>query len=316
MAFFTVVIPLYNKENYVKNTIESVLNQSFEDFEIIIVEDCSTDNSKKIVRGIDSNKIKIIQHPVNKGLSASRNTGIKSASSDYIAFLDADDLWKPTYLEKIFDLIKKFPEAKLFASNYEEIYPNKQIFLPTTKLKSVENDLIVDDFYTVCLSQNIYCPSSLCVKKTVFDEIGFYNENITFGEDIDFNIRANFSNKLAYSKDALVSYIMYSENQITNSSLKNKTITDFDSYEILAIEKPNLKKYLDFNRYMMAKYYKLENNFEKFNKMKNGIHPNKKISGLNYKQLFMLNAPVLILKFIKRLKRFFMKKGIKFSTYG
>jgi hypothetical protein len=66
----------------------------------------------------------------------------------------------------------------------------------------------------------------------------------------------------------------------------------------------------------MAKYFKLENNFEKFNKMKNGIHPNKNISGLNYKQLFILNAPVLILKFIKRLKIFFMKKGIKFSTYG
>lgn len=316
MPFFTVVIPLYNKENFIKNTIQSVLNQTFQDFEITIVEDCSTDNSKSVVEKIVSDKIKIIQHPDNKGLSVSRNTGIKSASSEYITFLDADDLWKPTYLEKILDLIKKFPEAKLFATNYEEIYPNNKIFLPTTKLISTENDLIVDDFYTVCLSQNIYCPSSLCVKKTAFDRADFYNENVTFGEDIDFNIRANFSNKLAYSKDPLVSYIIYSENQITNSSLKNKTITDFDSFEKLAKTNSSLKKYLDFNRYMMAKYYKLENDLVNYRKMINGINPDPKISGLNFKQRILLKTPIFVLNLIKKIKSILIKKGYKLTTYG
>jgi glycosyltransferase involved in cell wall biosynthesis len=315
MPFFTVVIPLFNKENYVQNTIASVLNQSFQDFELIVVEDCSTDNSKNIVRGFHSDKIKIIQHTENKGLSASRNTGIKSAAADYIAFLDADDLWKPNYLEKIYSLIQQFPMAGLYATNYEELYPDNRIFLPVTRLKTDETDLIIDDFFHVSLSQTIYCCCSLCVKKTVFETIGYYDENITFAEDVDFNIRANFSNKLAYSNEVLVSYIMHSENQITNNKIKNKTITDFDSYEIQASQNPSLKKYLDFNRYMMAKYYKLENNLEKFKKMRREIHPDKKISGLNYKQLFLMDAPVLILKFVKHLKIFLMKYGIKPTIY-
>ena len=84
MAVFTVVIPLFNKANYISNTIESVLAQTFKDFEVIIVDDCSTDASLEVVSAIPSDKIRIIQHEHNKGLSASRNTGIKNATTSYL----------------------------------------------------------------------------------------------------------------------------------------------------------------------------------------------------------------------------------------
>src|SRR6478735_1139624 len=127
MPFFSVVIPVFNKETFIEKTIKSVLEQTFDDFEIIVVNDFSTDGSLDIVSKIDSDKIKVIQHDKNKGLSATRNTGIRNSNSNYIAFLDADDIWKPTFLEKIHSLILQFPEAKLFATNYEELYPNDAI---------------------------------------------------------------------------------------------------------------------------------------------------------------------------------------------
>lgn len=316
MAFFTVVIPLFNKSNYISNTLESVLAQTFQDFEVIIVEDCSTDASLEIVSAIQSDKIRIIQHEKNKGLSASRNTGIKNAITKYIAFLDADDVWKPNYLETIYSLIQKFPECKLFATNYEEIYPNQLSLIPTTKLISQEKETVIADFFECNLSQHIYCCCSLCVDKSVFETVGFYDEKITYGEDVDFNIRANNVFQLAYSTEVLVSYILYTENQITNTHLKNKTLTNFDAYESLGVAKPSLKKYLDFNRYIMAKYYKMEGDYKSYQKMKASISNDSTISGLNYKQRLLLKAPRFMLTIIKKIKLFFTLKGYKITTYS
>lgn len=316
MPFITVVIPLYNKANFIENTLQSVFNQSFQDFEIVIVEDCSTDNSLAVVSKIKSNKIRLIKHEKNKGLSASRNTGVKNANSNYIAFLDADDVWHKDYLKKINDLIIKFPEAKLFATNYAEVYPNNAVILPTTNLKNFTEDGIVTDFFESNLSQPIYCCCSLCVEKEVFEKAGYFDEKITFGEDVDFNIRANYYFKLAYSTENLVSYIMYSENRMSHDIVSNKTITDFDHYENWGKKNPSLKKFLDFNRYVMAKHYKFENDKPKFRKMKSGIAKNNEISGLNKKQLLLLNAPLIVLKFIKIIKYYFVKFGIRITTYG
>ena len=90
---FSIIIPLYNKEKYIVNTIKSVLNQSFSKFEVIVVDDGSSDNGVNAVKKIDDSRIKIITQK-NQGVSAARNNGIKNAKYEYIAFLDADDLWK------------------------------------------------------------------------------------------------------------------------------------------------------------------------------------------------------------------------------
>ena len=308
--YFSVTIPLYNKENFVLNTIKSVLNQTFTDYEIIIIEDCSTDKSLDIVSKIENDTIRIIRHEKNKGLSASRNTGIKNAKANYLAFLDADDLWKENYLQELFQLTNDFPEAKLFATNYEEFYSDDKILVPENNSKNLKNKALIHDFFEISLAQPLYCPSSFCVEKSVFETIGYYDETITFGEDVDFNIRANSEFLLTYSKKPSVQYLMLSENQITQSKLSGKIITNFDKFETKNHSK-SLKKFLDFHRYIMAKHYKLEGNNENFMKMKNGIST----SSLNNKQLILLHLPSSVLKFANRIKALFLSKGIRFTTY-
>lgn len=308
--FITVVIPLYNKQNYVGKTLESVLNQSFTNFEVVLINDCSTDNSFAVVAAFDDSRIKLLSHSKNQGLSATRNTGIKNATSKYIAFLDADDLWKPDFLKEIYQLMTSFPDAHLFATNYEEIIDDKITILPANGAEKLLKSGLISNYFEKSLQQPLYCPSSFCVKKEVFEKIGFYNEKITYGEDVDFNIRANLVYKLVYSTCALTQYHTVSENQITQSNFSSKKITDFDYYE-----KNNtnlsLKKFIDFQRYTHAKMYKMEGDFEKYNQLKDSIS----MSNLNWKQLILLHLPKTILNKIKSFKLKKLNKGKRITSY-
>ena len=310
MAFFTVIIPLYNKEKYIENSIKSVLNQTFTDFNLVIVNDCSTDKSVEIASKYISDTVEIIHHKKNAGLAAARNSGIKNTNSNYITYLDADDLWKPTFLESIFQLIQNFPEARIFGTNYEEIWGA----VIKNPLNGSEN-LPIDfkghiNFFKINLKQGIYTHGSVCFHKEVFEKIGYYNEDIGFSEDLDFNIRANYNFKLAYTNSVQMRYFMQTENQLTQSSLLNKTIPDFDSYENWATNNSDLKKYLDFERYVLGKRLK-KNNDLRWKKMIATIDS----KNLNWKQNVLLKMPRFILNMLEKLKSFLLKLGIKTSTY-
>jgi len=311
MAFFSIIIPLYNKEKYVENALKSILNQTFTDYEIIIVDDGSTDKSRVLISKYLSNKIRIIDHIKNKGLSAARNTGIKNATSNYITFLDADDLWHPNFLQTINDLISSLPEAHIFATNFNEVYPKKTLnpHNGSEKLAPGFNGII--DFFKLNLKQGIYTPSSVCWHKSVFETIGYYDENISFSEDLDFNIRANLKFKLAYSKSVQMSYFMETDNQITRSSILNKTFPDYDQYEKHCSTVPNLKKYLDFERYVLAKHLKIDGDTKRHPKIISNID----FKNLNYKQVILLKSPYILLRIIKITKDFLIRKGVKFTSY-
>jgi glycosyltransferase involved in cell wall biosynthesis len=310
MSFFTVIIPLYNKEKYIENAIKSVLNQTFTDFKLLIINDCSTDASATIASKYESDKVQIFTHEKNAGLSASRNTGIKNANSNYITFLDADDLWKPTFLESIFQLIQNFPEARIFGTNYEEVWESV-IKKPHNGSEIFPIDFSgYINFFKINIKQGIYNHGSVCFHKEVFEKIGYYNQNIGFSEDLDFNIRANYNFKLAYLNSVQMSYFMQTENQLTQSSLHNKTIPDFDIYENWAKTNSDLKKYLDFERYALGKRLK-KNNDLRWKKMIANID----FRNLNWKQNILLKMPIFILNLIDKLKLFLLKFGIKTSTY-
>lgn len=310
MAFFTVIIPLYNKEKYIENAIKSVLNQTFTDYNLVIVNDCSTDKSVEIASKYISNTVEIIHHKKNAGLAAARNSGIKKANSNYITFLDADDLWKPTFLESIFQLIQNFPEARIFGTNYEEVWDaviknprNGSEILPINFTGYI-------NFFKINVKQGIYNHGSVCFHKEVYENVGFYNEKINFSEDLDFNIRANYNFKLAYTNSIQMRYFMQTENQLTQSSLLNKTIPDFDTYENWAKTNSDLKKYLDFERYVLGKRLK-KNNDLRWKKMIATIDSRN----LNWKQNVLLKMPSLVLNTLDKLKLFLLKLGIKTSTY-
>lgn len=115
--FFSVVIPVYNKKDYIRRTLKSVLGQSFRDLELIVVDDGSKDASPAIVRSIRDKRMKLIVQ-ANAGVSAARNRGVAAARGKYLTFLDADDDWDPGYLEALKGLIDEFPGAGLYATNY------------------------------------------------------------------------------------------------------------------------------------------------------------------------------------------------------
>jgi glycosyltransferase involved in cell wall biosynthesis len=311
MAFFSIIIPLYNKERYVENAIKSILKQTITDYEIIIVDDGSTDRSKEIISKYVSDKISIIDHHKNRGLSAARNTGIKHATSDYITFLDADDLWHPNFLQTIKNLISSYQEAHIFATNFDEVYP-KTKHKPHNGSENLPSDFNgIIDFFKINLKQGIYTPSSVCWHKTVFETIGYYDEKITFSEDLDFNIRANLKFKLAYSTSIQMSYFMETDNQITRSSILDKVLPDYDQYEKYCSTVPHLKKYLDFERYVLAKHLKMDGDKIKHKKIIRSID----LKNLNYKQIILLKLPYFLLHFIKVTKDFLIRKGIKLTSY-
>lgn len=310
MAFFSVIIPLYNKEAYIQQTIDSILNQSFTDFELIIVDDASTDDSLVLAKKYTSEKIIFIEHAKNKGLAATRNTGIKQASSSYITFLDADDYWKPNFLKTIHELIISYSEARIFATNYEEDWKGK-ILVPNNGTNNLPRDFSgYIDFFKLNIGQGIYCHGSVCFHRELFEKIGFYNEQIEFSEDIDFNIRANFHYKLAYSTKREMRYAMVISNQITQNSIFNKTIPDYSSYTNWERHSIYLKKYLDFERYVITKKLKKS-------KDNRWIYVKKQIDlkNLNWKQKLLLLVPNFVSSLFDNVKMVFLRFGIKISTY-
>jgi glycosyltransferase involved in cell wall biosynthesis len=310
MPFFTIIIPLYNKEKYIENAINSILNQTFTDFEVLIVNDCSTDKSVEIASEFLSEKVQIVHHEKNSGLAATRNTGIKKATSNYVTFLDADDLWKPHFLEKTYNLIQNFPEARIFGTNYEEIW-EKTIKKPQNGSESLPTEFAgYVNFFKINLKQGLYNHGSVCLHKEVYETVGFYNENIQLSQDLDFNIRANYHYKLAYDNSVQMSYFMQTDNQLTRSSIVNKTIPDYDNYEDWAKTNSDLKKYLDFERYVLGKRLKKNNDF-RWKKMIANIDSNN----LNWKQNLLLKVPSLLLNSLDKVKLFLLKFGIKPSTY-
>ena len=312
MSLFTVIIPLYNKEKYVENTLKSILNQTFRDFEVIIVNDCSTDASVSKIESYLSDKVTLIHHEKNKGLSATRNTGIKKAKTEYVCYLDADDIWKPTFLETIYRLISNFPEAKIFATNYDEVYENN-IFKPFNGGNQLdENFEGIIDYFKTNIKQGIYHHGSICFHKSVFEKAGYYDEEIKFSEDFDFNIRVNYYFKLAYSNTNQMSYFMQTDNQITRSSILNFKVPDYDKYESWAMQNPDLKKQLDFLRYVLAKKLKKDGDKKLWKKIIKPIQ----LKNLNWKQILLIYAPKSILLLLDKIKMFLITKGIKVATYS
>lgn len=311
MPFFSVIIPSYNKERYVATAIESILSQTFTDFEIIIVDDASSDESIRVVTPYLSENVRLLKHVQNKGLSAARNTGIKDAQGKMVALLDADDSWHPSYLQKIYDLTQKFPEVSLFATNYYEVYPTGKKMLPAHRFSGSSDDIMIADFFSVSLAQPIYCSCSFSFKKSVASSIGYYDESITFAEDIDFNIRANLRFQLAYSPQALVNYNMVSADQITHSPLTGRQLPNLDKYE-QAEESESLRRYIDFNRYIFARHYKLEGNTRACRQMSSGINP----KNLSLSQRILLSAPLWLIRLLGGIKERLRKSGIRVNTYA
>ena len=312
--FFSVIIPLYNKEAYIASTINSVINQNFTDFEIIIVNDGSTDNSleeiKKHFKDVDF--ISILNQK-NQGLSDSRNNGIQAAKGKLVALLDADDLWDIQFLSAIKALYDTFPNASVFGTDYiEQHTENVQIKTKKNVNRYLKNtSFLVDSFLEANMHQLLFCQSSVAYKKEVFNHIQF-NKSINYAEDIDFNILIHLQKyQVAYHYKPLAVIRLNIDNQLSSQSISNKTLPNFESYESFALKDLELKKYLDFYRYFFAVIYKIEFNREKHNQLLKNLDK----SNINFTQKLYLNLPVFLINSIKKIKNWLLKRSIRITSF-
>lgn len=206
---FSVVIPLYNKEKSIASTLQSVLNQTFTDFEIVLVNDGSTDNSLEIAKKVIDPRIRIIDKP-NGGVSSARNRGIEEARYAWICFLDADDLWEKIHLETVFDLISKFPQDKVFCTSF--IYSNE-------KMPSIDNATIsvIEDYFVEAKKEHFFWTSVTAINKEVFNNVGNFKEHLSRGEDLDLWARIGRKNRFIKSNLVTAIYVQDSENKLTFS---------------------------------------------------------------------------------------------------
>jgi len=208
----SVIIPTYNQSECLKEAIESVLNQTYKNIEIIVIDDGSTDNTLGVVGSFD-NKIVCIQQK-NKGASSARNIGIKKANGEYLAFLDSDDMWIKNKLEKQIDFIKKNPEIGLLGTGcYQMINIGKVIH---KKIFPNKNEILQKDL----IKYNPFIQSSVMVKKDVFNHIDLYDEKFKESEDYDLWLRIAQKYKVANLEQALVTKRYYEKGLSKNKDNK------------------------------------------------------------------------------------------------
>jgi glycosyltransferase involved in cell wall biosynthesis len=210
MPKVSVIIPAYNVMAYLPETLESVLRQTFTDFEVLLINDGSTDGIIPWASQIKDRRVKLISQK-NQGVSEARNTGIAHAQGEYIAFLDADDLWEPTKLEKQARLLDSNPAVGLVDTWV--VLANEQ-GIPTDQVRISKAE---GDVWKQIAEENLLtCGSTPMIRHCCFETVGVFNPNLRNGEDWDMWIRIASRYNFAVVKEPLVRYRQHPNNMSKN----------------------------------------------------------------------------------------------------
>lgn len=302
MPRFSVIVPLFNKENYIKETLESVLQQTYTAFEIIIVDDGSTDKSAAIVKEFQNDRIKYF-YQENLGASQARNKAIMLASGEYLALLDADDLWYPNHLQVIKRLILNFPNEKIFATG---IHIQDRYGAHAAKYDLVKPGEQVLDFFKNSLAAPILSGSTTVFHHSIPKEIGYFDKEILSNQDTDYWIRIGLKHNIVFTPSPTATYV-YAPESLSNASFDFNRKTDFSKFDHIAINHPDLARFISYNR--LAAYLNCVLVKDKKNAqfLKNKI--NKKY--LNKLQRWTLHLPSAALKFLVILKEKLKRIGLR-----
>jgi len=282
----SVIIPAYNSSKYLKNAIDSVRNQTFENYEIIIVDDGSTDNTRYLVREY-KNDVKYL-YQENGGVAKARNTGIMNASGDYLAFLDADDVWLPQKLEMQIECMKYMNNVHLSFTNFitvsgdiereydsfartfnivkefhvriEDMFSNKILF----KDKSIDVELMWGDIFKYLFLGNFILPSTVMIKKETIEKGNLFDENYRVAEETDYFLRVSRNYDIGYINYPLTKYNMPSVNNLsgranTETLIKNalKSQLKFKNENNYRVEEKKYVKRGISKTYLRLAYYYL-----------------------------------------------------------
>ena len=220
---FSIIIPLYNKAPYIERAVKSVLSQDYPHFEIIIVNDGSSDGGEKIVTTIVDERLKLVSQK-NAGVSAARNTGAKEAQYEYLAFLDGDDTWEPNFLSELVKLIDNFPNAGIYGTSNSFIYPNgKKVAEDFRYLFNGKEQGLLEDYFGLFaqIQKSPFSNSNLCIQKKIYQEFGGYKVGVKLTEDSDLWCRIALKYDVAFSVNPLANYFVALEGS-THTIFENK----------------------------------------------------------------------------------------------
>jgi len=222
--FFSVIIPTYDRADFLKIAALSVLSQSFKGYELLIVDDGSTDNTLETVKSLNNKKIRYF-YQKNQGVSSARNKGIKEAKGKFLVFLDSDDRFRREKLEITYKYIKEYPGYKVFHT--EEIwYRNTQLLSPKIHHKKPHGFVFSQALKLCCIG-----PSTAAIKKDIFEEIGGFDESMPACEDYDFWLRVTSK----YPVFLIPEYLTIKQGG--HSSQQSKKYPAMDKFRIYALQK-------------------------------------------------------------------------------
>jgi glycosyltransferase involved in cell wall biosynthesis len=204
MPKVSVIIPTHNRAVFLRDAIQSALNQTFQDFEIIVVDDASRDSTGEVVQSFSDPRIVYIRHETNRGQGASRNDGIRRGSGEYVALLDDDDEWLPEKLEQQVRLLdSSSSEVGLVYSGFSRIDVSSK-----RAIGRVIPEKRGYAFAELCL-KNWIGTSTVVVRRVCFEKVGLFDEALATGEDYDMWIRISKEFKIDYIGEPLVSYTVH-----------------------------------------------------------------------------------------------------------
>lgn len=308
MIRFSVVISVFNKEKYISKMLRSVLDQTYSDFEVIILNDGSTDDSEAKILTFKDKRIRYFSEN-NKGAAAGRNFVIKKAATNYIALLDADDFWEPNYLMEQKRLIEKYPFEKIFAVN-SQFLKNGKIITKRYSVNITENEDYIFNFFESSLNDSITNSSTTVLNKTVFEEIGYYDENIISGQDTDIFIRLGLKYNVVFSPKILCNIVVAPES-LSRRTKKVSEKADFEKFSKYESNDIFIKKYLDLNRYSLCLIAILEGNKESFKKIQKNIDQ----KNLTRRQRLLLLQNKSSLEILLKTKNYLSRLGFRLSAF-
>lgn len=216
-VFLSVVIPMYNKQPYIAQTLDCVLSQSYDAFEVIVVDDGSTDGSASVVESYlqKDSRVHLIRQE-NSGVSVARNRGMDVAKGDYYVLLDADDRWEVNHLSEIATLASEFPTAGMLGTAYVHSFPvGPDVAIIVANLEGQRG--LLDEYFKYASAGQPICASSVAIASWAVHDVGGFEPGARFGEDLDLWARVALKYPVAYSGEVTSQYIHGVSGQATSS---------------------------------------------------------------------------------------------------
>jgi glycosyltransferase involved in cell wall biosynthesis len=239
----SVIITLYNKAAYINRAVSSVLQQNYSDYEVLVIDDGSTDGGEDLVAKIPDPRIRVIRQD-NQGEGVARNRGIRESRGAIIAMLDADDEWDPEFLAAIVALATRFPEAGILATGYRSVHRCGLVLETTLVPPCDDSHLLVTDYFRRACVAGFVWSSAQAVRRAVYQDVGVFVEREPMGPDLDMWGRIALRYPVGYDCRVLASYRSDADGRVVTAWGRRPTFPPFVRSARIALMSGDVKPHV------------------------------------------------------------------------